>query len=213
MPVWDRLDLTGESGPLGNTFLRQDGSGLAVVLPGRLGGWMTAAVYYPVLAMLDRGFDALCLDSYQEVPDPSTLRDDAAAAVAAGMAAGRYQQVMLAGKSLGTLAMAELILDRPDFAGASTIWLTPLLKVDRVAAALERLRTPGLVVIGSEDSHHDTGVLAELEACSHRVLVVAGAHHGLAIDGNAAASADIPRQLVDAVLGYTGNHRSPSSQD
>jgi len=213
MPVWDRLDVTGESGPIGNTFLRQGGSRLAVVLPGRLGGWMTAAVYYPVLALLDRGFDALCLDSYDVVPDPSTLRDDAAAALAAGTAAGRYRQVMLAGKSLGTLAMAELILERPDLASAPTIWLTPLLKVDRVAAALERLRTPGLVVIGSEDPHHDTGALEALEARSHRVLVVAGAHHGLAIDGSAAASAEIPRRLVDAVLGYSEAHDSPRSQD
>ena len=205
MPVLDRLDITGSVGPIGNTFFRQDGTRLAVVLPGRRGGWLAIAVCYPVLAMLDLGLDALCLDSvYEEAPPRQTLREDATAALRAGTAAGAYQQVALAGKSLGTLAMAELILHDSDLAGAPTIWLTPLLKDGRVAAALERLARPGLIVIGTDDSHHDAEALSALEARGHRALALAGAHHGLAIDGDARRSAEIPRLLVDAVSDYLG---------
>jgi pimeloyl-ACP methyl ester carboxylesterase len=203
--VRDRLDVNGSVGPIGNTFFRQDGTRLAVVLPGSRGGWLTIAVSYPVLAMLDLGLDALCLDSvYEGTPTREALREDATAALRAGTAAGAYQQVVLAGKSLGTLAMAELICDGPDLAGAPTIWLTPLLKDGRVAAALERLASPGLIVIGTDDHHHDAGALSALEARGHRVLVLAGAHHGLAIDGDAIRSAEIPRLLVDAVSDYLG---------
>ena len=203
MPVWDRLEITGASGPIANTFLRQDGARLAVVLPGIRGGWMTPAVYYPVLGILDEGFDVVCLDSiYRETPGPETLRDDATAAVRAAMAAGGYGQILLAGKSLGTLAMAEMILTDPGFAVPATIWLTPLLRNGRVAAALERLDTPGLIVTGSEDPHHDSEALSKLEARAHRVLVLGGAHHGLAVGGDATRSAEIPRQLVAAVLDY-----------
>jgi hypothetical protein len=203
VPEWGRLDLTGRAGPIGNVFVRQRGTRLAVVLPGMRGGWSTPAVYYPVLGLLDGGLDVLCLDSiYDEMPARERLLEDATAALRAGRAAGDYEQVMLAGKSLGTLAMAELILRDPHFTDAATIWLTPLLKDDRVAAALERLDTTALVVIGSEDSHHDIEVLAGLEARGHRVLVLARAHHGLAISGDARASAEIPRLLVEAVLDY-----------
>jgi pimeloyl-ACP methyl ester carboxylesterase len=203
MPRRGRLEITGASGPIENTFLRQDGSRLAVVLPGRRGGWLAAAIYYPVIAMLDEGFDALCLESiYIDAPSPATLRDDANAVVRAGRAAGEYRQVALVGKSLGTLAMAELIASDAAFAYAPSIWLTPLLRNDRVAAALERLGAPGLIVVGTQDPLHDVDVLSGLEAQGHRVLVLAGAHHGLAIDGDAPASAEIPRELVRAVLDY-----------
>ncbi|HSR26747.1 MAG TPA: hypothetical protein VLW53_24575 [Candidatus Eisenbacteria bacterium] len=159
--------------------------------------------YYPVLALLDEGLDAVCLDSiYQTFPTLERLRDDAAAAVRAGMAAGGYRQVVLVGKSLGTLAMTELILSDRDFMDGPSIWLTPLLKNDRLTAALERLETPGLIVIGTEDRHHDASRLSELEASGHRVLVLPGAHHGLAIDGDAPGSAEIPRRLVSGVLDY-----------
>jgi hypothetical protein len=36
------------------------------------------------------------------------------------------------------------------------------------------------------------------------VLVIDGAHHGLAVDGDARASAAIPGRLVDAVTAYLG---------
>ncbi|MBO0838801.1 MAG: hypothetical protein J2P28_25245, partial [Actinobacteria bacterium] len=127
-----------------------------------------------------------------------------AAVVRAARAAGDYRELCLAGKSLGTLAMAELIASDPDLAGARTIWLTPLLRDERVGAALGRLDTPGLIVIGSEDPHHDPALLADLQTGGHRVLVIAGAHHGLAIDGQAVASAEIPGQLVAGVLDYLG---------
>jgi hypothetical protein len=209
MPAWSHLEVTGPAGPVANTFLRQDGSRLAVVLPGMVGGWLTASVYYPLLGILDEGFDALCLEwVHQQIADRERLREDAVAALRAGAAAGDYRAVMLVGKSLGTRAMAEIVIGDAAFISAPTIWLTPLLRDDRVAAALQSLVTPGLIVIGAEDPHHDVEALSELEARGHRVLVLARAHHGLAVDGDAVASAEIPRQLVGAVRDYL---RAPAS--
>lgn len=204
MPRRDRLEISGPSGPIENTFFRQDGSRLAVVLPGRRGGWLTAAVYYPVLGVLDAGLDVLCLDDWvhDDAPTPVKLRDDVIAAVRAGRATGDYRQVVLVGKSLGTLVMAELISNDAGLADAPSIWLTPLVRDDRVASALRRLDTPALIVIGTEDEHHDPDVLSEMESRAHRVLVLPGTHHGLAIDSDALGSAEIPRTLVRAVLDY-----------
>ena len=200
---WERLDIRGASGPIGNTFLRQHGSRLGIVLPGFLGGWMTAPVYYAVLALLDKDFDVLCLDSiYRDHPDALHLRDDAAAAVRAGQTAGDYVETTLVGKSLGTLAMAELLLAGFVAPTTPSIWLTPLLNDIRVKAAIDRLETGGLFVIGTDDPHFDPGVLDELRLSGHETLILEKAHHGLAIEGSAVGSAEIPSRIVQAVIGY-----------
>ena len=206
--------MSGASGPIGNTFLRQGGGRLGIVLPGFLGGWMTAPVYYAVLALLDKGFDVLCLDSiYRDHPDITHLRDDAAAAVRAGQAAGDYAETSLVGKSLGTLAMAELLL--ADLVSPSTpsIWLTPLLKDIRVKMAIDRLETAGLFVIGTDDQHFDQGALGELHASGHETLILDKANHGLAIDGSAVASAEVPARIVHAVLSYAPKSLVPGHRN
>jgi hypothetical protein len=106
---WTELEINGASGPIRNAFLRQGGSCEAVALPGFRSGWRVPAVYYPVLCLVDRGADVLCLDSiYQTDPNPERLYQDSLAAIAAGTSAGNYREVVVIGKSLGTSAMAEL---------------------------------------------------------------------------------------------------------
>jgi len=202
---WRTLDLRGTSGPIGNTFLSQDASRIAVVLPGFMGGWSTPATYYPVLALLDRGFDALCLDSvYREHPPVDVLTADARAAVEAGRRAGDYSEVAVVGKSLGTVAVTELVLSGAMPRSTMSIWLTPLLRSERTIAALEALQRRALIVIGTADPHFDQAALDALVARGHVVEVIAGANHGLTVDGDAVKSAQIPPRLVAAVHGYIG---------
>ena len=171
-----------------------------VVLPGFMGGWNTPATYYPVLALLDGGFDALCLDSiYSEHPTIHVLTADAHAALEAARRAGDYSQFAVAGKSLGTLAIAELLLDGTIPADTASIWLTPLLRNERTKSALDAIERRALIVIGTADPHYDPEVLRTLR---HTVAVIEGANHGLAVDGDAVASAEIPRRLVAAVRDY-----------
>lgn len=197
------LELTGASGHLGNTFLTQGATRIVVVFPGFMGGWSTPATYYPVLALLDRGYDALCLDSiYREHPAAAVLKADSAAAVAATKHAGDYKSTLAMGKSLGTIAMAELLLDGTLEQSSPTIWLTPLLGDQRVQTAIASLKARALFVIGTEDPHFDQASLDSLSARGHLAVVIPRANHGLAVDGDASASADVPRRLVDAVHGY-----------
>jgi len=44
------LQIVGALGAIDKVQFQGNGRGLASVLPGFRGGWMTAAVYYPVLA-------------------------------------------------------------------------------------------------------------------------------------------------------------------
>ncbi len=196
MIEWRSLDIQGASGRIGNTFLTQSASRVAIVLPGFMGGWSTPATYYPVLALLDRGFDALCLESiYREHPPIEVLAADSGAAIAAARDAGDYSQIAVVGKSLGTVALTNLVLSGFIPGTTPSIWLTPLLKNETTIAALEALERRALIVIGTADPHFDQAALDALAAKGHAVEVIQGANHGLAVDGDADASARIPSRL------------------
>lgn len=201
---WETVEIARTSVPLVNTFLRcENAVGTAIVLPGGRGGWMTPSVYYPVLAMLDRSLDVLALESnYKVFPEIAILSADAAAAFDVGLETGARGAIVVAGKSLGTLAMAGLLADERIPRDVLTIWLTPLLKQPQVETAIPQLERPGLFVIGTVDEHYDAARLDALRERGHQVLVIEGAHHGLAIDGNAAQSAEVAVRLVGAVSTY-----------
>ena len=107
--------------PLSNTFMRQEQTTrqLAVVLPGQ--GYTThmPVLYYPTCLLMNRGVDVLCVEyNYYRKPafgkTSGAERDrwlfaDATAALEAGLAQRAYEQIVLVGKSLDTLAMGHLI--------------------------------------------------------------------------------------------------------
>lgn len=99
---------------------------------------------------------------------------------------------LLIAKSLGTFA-AELAAER----SLPAVWLTPLLRLAPVAAALRRATAPFLLVGGTADAHHWDGALAR-ELTPH-VLEVAGADHGMRVPGPLAASATVLGVVATAV--------------
>jgi len=197
------LNIVGPSGQLDNVHFEGHGRRLALVLPGFRGGWMTAAVYYPVLALQESASDVICMESiYSGHPPRDRFYADAAAALQAARAIGSDHGEVIAGKSLGTVQMAEL-LTRGDLSSDTlTIWLTPLLLDPAVAGAIASLTRPALLVIGTDDPHYDAQQLRELSDTGHQTLVLDRAHHGLAVMGDADASARIPLRLVAAVRSY-----------
>ena len=197
------LNIIGPSGQLDNVRFEGNGRRLALVLPGYRGGWMTAAVYHPVLALQESASDVICMESIcSEHPPRDRFYADAASALQAARAIGSDHGEVIAGKSLGTVQMAEL-LTRGDLSSDTlTIWLTPLLLDPAVAGTIVSLTRPALVVIGTDDPHYDAQQLRELSETGHQTLVLDRAHHGLAIMGDADASARIPLRLVAAVRSY-----------
>jgi hypothetical protein len=98
---------------------------------------------------------------------------------------------LLIGKSLGSNA-AVLAAER----GLPAVWLTPVLTVPWVAAALGRATAPFLLVGGTADAMWD-GVLAR--RLSPYVLEVEGADHGLQLPGPPIDSIAVLGQVVGAM--------------
>lgn len=193
----------GQSVP--NELLHQEGGSrrLAIILPGM--GYTSAMplLYYSGKACLDRGYDVLLVNyEYRNVSESIDtpefrvrMQSDVEAALDTACADNAYDSVLLAGKSLGTLAMAGILATSrwPIIAGA---WLTPLLRDPSLVAALEGLGPHAFAAIGDADHHYDAGTIANLREAGVDVVVVDGADHSIDIPGDIGASVDAVGQVI-----------------
>jgi pimeloyl-ACP methyl ester carboxylesterase len=98
---------------------------------------------------------------------------------------------MLIGKSLGTNA-AALAAER----ALPAVWLTPVLTLPWVSAAMGRATAPFLLVGGTADPYWDPAAARRL---SPHVLEVDGADHGMVVPGPVSASVAVLAQVVEAM--------------
>ncbi len=81
--------------------------------------------------------------------------------------------------------MGHVLTTDAKLAHAKAVWLTPLLKNERLRAQIKSYGQCSLFVIGTADSHYDPTYLAEVkEATNGEAVVVEGADHSLEIKDN-----------------------------
>lgn len=105
--------------------------------------------------------------------------------------AGLSGQPLLIGKSLGTFA-AALAAER----SLPAVWLTPVLTVPWVPAALERATAPFLLVGGTADRLWDSRLARRL---SPYVVEVPAADHGMYVPGPLTDTIAVLARIVVAV--------------
>lgn len=98
---------------------------------------------------------------------------------------------LLIGKSLGTNA-ATLAAER----SLPAVWLTPILTVPWVVAALERATAPSLLVGGTGDALWDG---AEARRLSPYLLEVGEADHGMQVPGPISESVAVLGRVLTAI--------------
>jgi pimeloyl-ACP methyl ester carboxylesterase len=98
---------------------------------------------------------------------------------------------LLIAKSLGTNA-AALAAER----ALPAVWLTPVLTLPWVAAAMARASAPQLLIGGTEDPLWDGALARRL---SPDVLEVDGADHGMYVSGPVTASIAVLGRVIDRV--------------
>lgn len=204
------LEIRGyNNADVSNTFWRQAGGTqhLAIVLPGYGYSADMPVLYYPGHLLTSRGADMLQVQySYSKDPlyqgqdaggQAAWLYADTMAACFAALSQGNYQRVTLIGKSLGTIAMAHLLGDKPEFAVAECIWLTPVLDdaltYDRLLKGGER----GLVIIGTDDPYYTPDKVAALQGRANlSVQTYDHANHSLELPGDIPGSIRILEQFI-----------------
>ncbi len=179
---------------------------LAVLFPGLNYTCDMPLLYYTAQLLLARGADVLQLLTDYTGPDFQSLSRpeqaqraaaDAQAAVQEGRSRRPAAQLLLAGKSIGTLALAHLSAVLP---GVPCIWLTPLLRQPLVVDAIRRARGPALLVGGTGDPAFDPQGLAHLAGLPHvQVFSANGANHSLEIPGEPLRSLEVLQAMLQAV--------------
>jgi hypothetical protein len=146
-------------------------------------------LYYTRTLLIALGSDVLLVEyAYNRKPDfqalPNGERErwflaDVNAASEAALASRSYSEVTLVGKSLGTLAITHL-LSKPQFAKSQAVWLTPLLRDERVRRQITKTIQNALLVVGTNDAHYDADFLTRLKALPQvKAIVLEGADHSL----------------------------------
>jgi hypothetical protein len=209
------LDIRGYDGePVPNTFMTSGESRhLAILFPGLSYACMMPVLFYPWKLLLAMGADLLMVEYDYARPDragesretmAARLTADVSAAAAAGLAAGSYERTTLVGKSLGTLAMAHLLGAEPRLPSADCVWLTPLLRDERLRARITGVRPRSLFAIGTADAEYNPAVLGELrDATGGELLIFEGADHGLGVAGDVMTSIEYLAELVRRIAAFT----------
>ena len=198
--------------PVPNRFLRPNGAidHLAVLLPGFGYTLDMPLFYYAETLLLERGWDVLRVEyAYNKRPEFQTLpkpeRDrwllaDTTAAWRAGLGQRTYQRVVLIGKSLGTLAMGQLLTTADPPPNVAAVWLTPMLAEERLRQQILQYGGPSLFVIGTADPHFEPVVLEKMQAATiGEAVIVKNADHGMDIPGDPIASVRAVERVVEAL--------------
>ena len=211
----DSLDVQGFDAPVPNSFWSIGSDTLLVLLPG-LGytNEMPIMFYLHELA-INRRYDVLQVNyDYRGIPRDTSAEawsarmiGDVQPAIEAALAKGSYQNVILAGKSIGTRVMAALLAHGFDKATAY-IWLTPLFMAEPIREiAMKYL--PAVAVFGDADYAVKDVDFGKIANAGVYLVIQPGGDHGMMIPGNVPESiADLAKAMheIDGWLARTITH-------
>ena len=192
------LDVSGfDQRPVPNKFFRQPkpSGKLGLILPGLRYTCDMPLLYFTTEVLFEKGFDVLQLwadyttADFQELSQAEQSRcllEDSSALLNVGVQTSSYENLIIGGKSIGTLSMTLLLNHDQDLLSRTTIWLTPLLYMQPVAQVLQELRGPAFIAGSDADPTFDMEVLSQILETPHiSTMVVKGGDHSLEIPGDA----------------------------
>lgn len=196
------LEIRGYQGrQVENRFFQQERSTqiLSVIYPGLRYSSDMPLLYYTTKLLTERGSDVLQLwadytsADYQSLPREQRaawLYEDGGAAIRAGQKQRDYGDLILVGKSIGTLILAVLAINEGMPENSISIWLTPLLHLQYVVEAARQLPGQALFIGGGQDPSYTQESVAQLKELPNiMTITIEGANHSLEIPG------DLPRSL------------------
>ena len=174
---------------------------LAVLLPGLNYTMDMPLMFFTRRLLLWRGVDVLNLNpqarsaafqNASESDQMSWLQADVHAGLKAGLAQSNYHQLILVGKSIGSLAIAV----GADYAQAllptALVWLTPLMRYEVVLQTALNAAGPQVHLCGGADSTYKPDQLQQILAAKQdaRAYIAEGANHILEVPGDDQATFD-----------------------
>ena len=211
------LEITGDQGqPVANQFIQQEtpSEKLAVLYPGMRYTCDRPLLYFTTELLLSRGYDVLQLwsrygsaefDQLSQSEKTIQIISDGQSLLESGRQAGSYEQLLLCGKSLGTLTMAFILNGDHDLSHLRIVWLTPLIHLPPVADAILKIDSPAFVAGSLADPAFTSGPVDQIEAKPGTTTFLAeGADHSLEIPGDPLRSLNILDQVISKLSEFVG---------
>jgi hypothetical protein len=210
------LQMTGYKGQLipNRFFKHEQASALALIFPGLRYTCDMPLLYYLTQVLLNKGIDVLQLNSDYTTESIKALEPaerlqvmvtDTQAALETAFPDKGYLNLILAGKSIGTLPLA-LLLASGAAAEAACIWLTPLLHYPFVVDSALQHSGPALFVASQADETFEAESMELIKKQKNiKAIIFEEADHSLLIPGEIFKSLEIMDQVVHACSDFVGS--------
>jgi hypothetical protein len=186
---------------------------IAFVLPGYAYSCQMPLLFYSVNILFNKGLDVACVEyAYSKEEDYSRLSrteqrtwlfSDVNAAFDAVTKEEQYNTFIFIAKSLGTLAVGYLLEHKKILSESHVVWLTPILKNDKLREQITLSSPKSLFIIGTNDPHYDEVILNELkEITKGGIIVIPNANHGLEIPDSIWDSLDALETILRSIDGF-----------
>ena len=201
--------------PLSNKFIKHKtpSDRLALIFPGLRYTCDMPLLYYSTELLLERGCDVLQLWIDSEAPEferisqaelTQQLLEYSEALLIAGKNGGTYNDLLLVGKSLGTLTMTLMLTNDQAFLNETTIWFTPLVNLPPVSQVMLSLSGPAFIAGGDADPTFEQEAVSQIKAKANTtVTVLKDANHSLEIPGDPIRSLQILSRVLIDLTGFT----------
>lgn len=191
------LEITGAHGlSIQNQYIQQIDpvDNLAVVFPGLRYNCDKPLLYYTTQILIQHRYDVLQLradyksrefKNLSKAEQTIQLIEDGKSLLNSGLQARSYSNILIAGKSLGTIIMAFILNENHELLSARTIWLTPLMHFPTVSQAIVETTGPAFVVGSNTDTTFGIEPVSRLQSMTNVVVhTVQDANHSLEIPGD-----------------------------
>lgn len=191
-------------------LIKQDkpSSSLVIMFPGRGYSVQGPLFHYSTGVYLNKGFDILQVNydySTKEAESMSLeeemvrIHEDVNAVIDEVLKNEAYDDYILLGKSIGTIALSSVI-DRQEFRLAKCIWLTPLFQLDKVFESMKSSTQSGLCIIGEEDPCFIQNRYDEIESMeTFTSLLIPGTDHSLNYSDRPIDSIDVLKRVITEI--------------
>ena len=193
--------------PVSYSYLQPESSSdtLVILLPGYGYTNDSPMFRYTTALCLENGLNVLEVnynyrdERYDSVDVSVAIVDDVRLVIDQVLQSHSFNEYIIIGKSLGTIAMASE-LTRNVFHDAKLVWLTPLLKRDDVYEGMLTHKGNQLVLMGTADQHY---VLERIQNLEHLTLteleIVERMNHSLEYTGDTYQSLRLLETLLKRV--------------
>jgi len=172
------------------THLIVGGNAVCFMLSGGGYNYDKPLFYYSTMLMLENKIDVVQVhysypveifkNSIEEIAN--MMLDDINPVISDVTANYQYEEVILLGKSLGTIPLAMDFIKRESFRNSKFIFLTPLLNFTQMYQSILQSSHKGLLVIGEKDLHYKSEKINELKQTSLQIEMIQQGNHSLDVE-------------------------------